>query len=72
MTPRFEYLDGAEADVRGLFAEFKDNPQALAVELRNHLGVVVDRFDRLMDTLPAVDPAALRSGSIERRDRPAN
>jgi hypothetical protein len=50
-----------------MFAEFKDNPQVLAVELRNHLGTVVDDFDRLVDTLSAVDPAALRSAVLESR-----
>jgi hypothetical protein len=31
----------------------------------HHSGNVVDRFDRLMDTLPAVDPAALGSAVLE-------
>jgi hypothetical protein len=61
---RFEYLSGSEADMRFYFGEFKDNPQVLAVEL--HCGPnVVERFDRLMDMLPTVDPAALRSAVLE-------
>jgi hypothetical protein len=39
----------------------------LAVELRNHLGAVVDRFDRLVNTLPDVDLAALRQAVLESR-----
>jgi hypothetical protein len=65
MTPRSDYLSGAEADMRGMFNEFENNPQVLAVELRDHLGTIVARFDRLADTLPAVDPAALRLAVLE-------
>lgn len=64
---RFEYLAGTEADMRFYFGEFKDNPQVLAVELRDPLATIVERFDRLMDTLPTVDPAALRLAVLEPR-----
>jgi hypothetical protein len=65
--PRFEYMAGTEADMRFYFAEFRNNPQVLAVELRNHLGEVEDRFDRLVDSLPNVDAAALRLAVLEPR-----
>jgi hypothetical protein len=52
--------------MRFYFDEFRDNPQVLAVEL--YCGPnVVERFDRLMATLPTVDPAALRSAVLESR-----
>jgi hypothetical protein len=57
---RFEYLSGTEADMRFYFEWFKDNPQVLAVELHGHLVTVVERFDRLLDLLPDLDPAAAR------------
>jgi hypothetical protein len=63
-TRRFEYLSGTEADMRFYFGEFANNPQVLAVEL--YCGPnVVERLDRLMETLPTVDPAALRSAVLE-------
>jgi hypothetical protein len=65
-TRRFEFLSGTEADMRFYFDFFRDNPQVLAVELWCG-GNVVDRFDRLMDTLPTVDPARLRSAVVEPR-----
>jgi hypothetical protein len=65
-TRRFEFLSGTEADMRFYFDEFANNPHVLAVEL--YCGPnVVERFDRLMDTLPTVDPAALRSAVLESR-----
>jgi hypothetical protein len=65
-TRRFEFLSGTEADMRFYFGEFKDNPKVLAVELWCG-GNVVNRFDRLMDTLPTVDPAGLRLAVLEPR-----
>jgi hypothetical protein len=64
--PRLEYMTGSEADMRSLFAEFRDHPQVIAIELRNQ-GAVVDRFDRLLDTLPTLDPAAVRLAVLEPR-----
>lgn len=64
---RFEYLAGTEADMRFYFEEFKDNPQVLAVELRDSLAAVVGRFDRLVDLLPDVDPDALHQAVLEQR-----
>jgi hypothetical protein len=64
---RFEYLSGTEADMRFYFEEFKANPQVLAVELHGHLVTVVERFDRLLDLLPDVDPAAAREAIVEPR-----
>ena len=52
--------------MRGYFDFFRDNPQVLAVELWGG-GCVVDRFDRLMDTLPTVDPTGLRLAVLEPR-----
>jgi hypothetical protein len=63
-TRRFEFLSGTEADMRFYFGEFANNPQVLAVELYRG-PIVVDRFDRLMVTLPTVEPAALRSAVLE-------
>src|SRR5262245_88351 len=65
--PRLENMTGSEADMRGLFAEFANNPQVLAVELR-HQGVVVDRCDGLLNLLPdllTVDGAQLRAAVLE-------
>jgi hypothetical protein len=61
---RFEFLSGTEADMRFYFGEFRDNLQVLAAELWCG-GSVVDRFDRLMDTLPTVDAAGLRLAVLE-------
>jgi hypothetical protein len=66
-VPRFEYLTGTEADMRFYFEEFKANPQVLAVELHGSLVAVVERFDRLLELLPDVDPAALREAVLEPR-----
>jgi hypothetical protein len=65
-TRRFEYLSGAEADMRGFFDEFAGNPQVLAVELYCDANVV-ERFDRLVDLLPDVDPVALHLAVLEPR-----
>jgi hypothetical protein len=65
-TRRFEFLSGTDTDMRFYFDFFRDNPQVLAVELWGG-GSVVDRFDRLMDALPTVDPAALRLAVLEPR-----
>lgn len=69
---RFEYLTGSEADMRFYFNEFKDNPQVLAVELRDPLATIVERVDRLVDLVPAgewlfagIDPVALRQAVLE-------
>lgn len=63
-TRRFESLSGSEEEMRGFFGEFRDNPQVLAVEL--YCGPnVMDSFDRLVDLLPGVDPAALRLAVLE-------
>src|SRR4051794_13415779 len=65
-TRRFESLSGTEEEMRGFFGEFKDNPQVLAAELYGGPNVA-ERFDRLVDLLPDVDPAALRLAVLEPR-----
>jgi hypothetical protein len=60
-------MSGDADAMTGMFAELRDNPQILAVELRNHLGAVVDRHDRLVDTLPALDSLPLRAAVLEPR-----
>jgi hypothetical protein len=61
---RFEHLTGTEMEAREFFVLFKDNPQVLAVELRGP-GGVKDRFDRLMDLLPELEPSAVRTAILE-------
>jgi hypothetical protein len=63
--PRLEYMTGSEEDMRFYFAEFANNPQVLAAELRNDLGAVVERFDRLVAALPALEQAQLRAAVLE-------
>lgn len=67
-TQRFDYCQGDEASMRGLFAEFKDNPQILAAELRDPFGTVVDRYDRLLDLWPNLH-AGLLEAVVEPRLR---
>lgn len=64
---RFERLTGSEADMRETFKFYKDvaYPHVLAAELYDPSGAVVDRYDRLMDLLPALTPARVMDAILE-------